>query len=163
VRWENKNIRRWPILLVISVPKICINGQFYFNLSSKRGHMFFGTQCSTASKHMCERTFSLRVNVESNQLKVTILHTLKNHLNCFLSFCLLAKTKTPWFIQNVAVYFRKLKRTHGVHTSKGSKDSVQIHSILSAVTIPVSENIMILSRNSNRQRTPPCIRLMSSL
>jgi len=35
VWWETKNICRWPILLVISVPKIFANGQFYFNLSSK--------------------------------------------------------------------------------------------------------------------------------
>ena len=33
--------------LVIRVPKICVNGQFYFNLSSKMwSHVFFGTQCS---------------------------------------------------------------------------------------------------------------------
>ena len=35
MRWENKNTCRWPVLLVISVPKIFLNGQFYFNLSSK--------------------------------------------------------------------------------------------------------------------------------
>jgi len=46
VRWENKNTCRWPVLLVISVPKIFLNGQFYFNLSSKTwSHVFFGTQC----------------------------------------------------------------------------------------------------------------------
>ena len=39
--WENKNTCRWPILLVISVPKIFVNGQFYFNLSSKTwSHVF---------------------------------------------------------------------------------------------------------------------------
>ena len=46
VRWETKNTCRWPILLVISVPKIFANGQFYFNLSSKMwSRVFFGTQC----------------------------------------------------------------------------------------------------------------------
>ena len=46
MRWENKNTCRWPVLLVISVPKIFLNGQFYFNLSSKTwSHVFFGTQC----------------------------------------------------------------------------------------------------------------------
>jgi len=35
------------LLLVISVPKMFLNGQFYFNLSSKTwSHDFFGTQCS---------------------------------------------------------------------------------------------------------------------
>ena len=42
MRWENKNTSRWPVLLVISVPKIFLNGQFYFNLSSKTwSHVFF--------------------------------------------------------------------------------------------------------------------------
>ena len=46
MRWKNKNTCRWPVLLVISVPKIFLNGQFYFNLSSKTwSHVFFGTQC----------------------------------------------------------------------------------------------------------------------
>ena len=41
MRWENKNTCRWPVLLVISVPKIFINGPFYFNLSSKTwSHVF---------------------------------------------------------------------------------------------------------------------------
>jgi len=41
VRWENKNTCRWPVLLVISVRKIFLNGQFYFNLSSKAwSHVF---------------------------------------------------------------------------------------------------------------------------
>jgi len=41
VRWENKNTCRWPVLLVIIVPKIFLNGQFYFNLSSKTwSHVF---------------------------------------------------------------------------------------------------------------------------
>ena len=32
--------------MVISVPKIFVNGKFYFNLSSKMwSHVFFGTQC----------------------------------------------------------------------------------------------------------------------
>ena len=35
MRWENKNICRWPTLLVISVTKIVVNRQFQFNLSSK--------------------------------------------------------------------------------------------------------------------------------
>ena len=39
--WETKNTCRWSILLVISVPKIFVNGQFYFNLSSKMwSHVF---------------------------------------------------------------------------------------------------------------------------
>ena len=43
----------WTLLkrksvLVISVPKIFVNGQFYFNLLSKMwSHVFFGTQCIT--------------------------------------------------------------------------------------------------------------------
>jgi len=42
----NKNTSRWPVHLVISVPKIFLNRQFYFNLSSKTwSHVFFGTQC----------------------------------------------------------------------------------------------------------------------
>ena len=46
MRWENKNTCQWPVLLVISVPKIFVNGQFCFNLSSKTwSHVFFGTQC----------------------------------------------------------------------------------------------------------------------
>ena len=41
MRWKTKNTCRWPILLVISVPKIFVN----FNLSSKMwSHVFFGTQ-----------------------------------------------------------------------------------------------------------------------
>ena len=41
MRWETKYTCRWPILLVISVPKIFLNGQFYFNLSSKTwSHVF---------------------------------------------------------------------------------------------------------------------------
>ena len=41
MRWKNKNTCRWPVLLVISVPKIFLNGQFYFNLSSKTwSHVF---------------------------------------------------------------------------------------------------------------------------
>ena len=40
MRWENKNASRWPIPLVISVPKIFVNGQFYID-HQKRGHMFF--------------------------------------------------------------------------------------------------------------------------
>jgi len=43
MRWENKNTCQWPILFVISVPKIFVNGQFYFNLSSKMWSRFFGT------------------------------------------------------------------------------------------------------------------------
>jgi len=36
--------------LVITVPKIFVNGQFYFNLSSKVwSHVFFGTQCILTS------------------------------------------------------------------------------------------------------------------
>ena len=42
----NKNTCRWPVHLVISVPKIFLNRQFYFNLSSQTwSHVFFGTQC----------------------------------------------------------------------------------------------------------------------
>ena len=48
MRWENKNTCRWLVLLVISVPKIFLNRQFYFNLSSKTwSHVFFGTQCTS--------------------------------------------------------------------------------------------------------------------
>jgi len=54
VRWENKNTWRWPVLLVISMPKIFLNGQFYFNLSSKTwSHVFFGTQCTTMCVCVC--------------------------------------------------------------------------------------------------------------
>ena len=54
MRWKNKNTRRWPILLAISVPKIFVNGQFYFNLSSKTwSHVFFGTQCSWRTRTTC--------------------------------------------------------------------------------------------------------------
>ena len=42
MRRENKNTRRWPIPLVISVPKIVVNGLFWFNISSKTwSHDFF--------------------------------------------------------------------------------------------------------------------------
>jgi len=35
------------------VPKIFVNGQFYFNLSSKVwSHVFFGTQCISTAKCM---------------------------------------------------------------------------------------------------------------
>jgi len=41
VRCENKNTRQWRTVLVISVPNSFVNGQFYFNLSSKaRSHVF---------------------------------------------------------------------------------------------------------------------------
>ena len=41
-------------ILVISVPKIFVNGQFYFNLSSKTwSHVFFGTQCSLGIWCVC--------------------------------------------------------------------------------------------------------------
>ena len=50
MRRETKNTCRWPILLLITVPKIFVNGQFYFNLSSKMwSHVFFGTQCISLS------------------------------------------------------------------------------------------------------------------
>ena len=42
--WETKNTCQWPIPLVISVPKIFVNGQFYLS-SQKCGHMFLETQC----------------------------------------------------------------------------------------------------------------------
>ena len=41
MRWDTKYTCRWPILLVISMPKIFVNGQLYFNLSSKMwSHVF---------------------------------------------------------------------------------------------------------------------------
>ena len=44
MRWANKNTCWWHVLLVISVPKIFLNGQFYFNLSSKTwSHVFWNT------------------------------------------------------------------------------------------------------------------------
>jgi len=49
VRWENKYTCRWPILLVISTPKIFVNGQFYFNLSSTMwSHVFLEHSVFTA-------------------------------------------------------------------------------------------------------------------
>ena len=50
-------LNRWPILLVISVPKIFVNGQFYFNLSSKMwSHVFWNTvyiyQSAVCCAHM---------------------------------------------------------------------------------------------------------------
>ena len=42
MRWKNKNTYQWPVVLVISVPKIVANGQFLFNVLSKTwSHVFF--------------------------------------------------------------------------------------------------------------------------
>jgi len=41
VRWETKNTCSCPIRLVISVPKIFVNGQFYSNFSSKMWPRYF--------------------------------------------------------------------------------------------------------------------------
>jgi len=44
VRWENKNTCRWSIVLIISMPKIFVNG--YVKLIFKNvGTCFSGTQC----------------------------------------------------------------------------------------------------------------------
>jgi len=51
VMWETKYTCRWPIRLVVSVPKIFVNGQFYFNLSSKMwSHVFLEHSVVTHKK-----------------------------------------------------------------------------------------------------------------
>jgi len=57
VRWENKNTCRWHVLLVICVPKIFLNGQFYFNLSSKTWSHVFLEHCVNIEK-ACQVTSS---------------------------------------------------------------------------------------------------------
>ena len=61
MRWKNKNTCRWRVLLVISVPKIFLNGLFYFNLSSKTwSHVFL-----EHSAQYLERTLLLGLVVTS--------------------------------------------------------------------------------------------------
>ena len=66
---------RWPTLLVINVPKIVVNGQFQFNLSSKTwSHVFLEHSVVTSVIHT-----ALRLN-NIHQRNKTV-RTLENTQN----------------------------------------------------------------------------------
>jgi len=75
-RRENKNTCRWPILMVISVQKIVLSGQFWFNLSSKTWlHVFFVTHCTTRKTHSITCQNFVRCTISQSVLQNACWHS----------------------------------------------------------------------------------------
>jgi len=72
VRWETK----WRILLVISVPKIFVNGQFYFNLLSKMWSRVFLEHSVGLYKINTEESFK-GINAITDIMKIAAQSVVK--------------------------------------------------------------------------------------
>ena len=80
MKWENKNTCRWPILLVISVPNIFLNGQFYFSLSSSHGFLEHSVQRQARNVGEWRKRWDLTADDDSSLLtrcrRVPLVHEL---------------------------------------------------------------------------------------
>ena len=138
MRWENINTCRWPVLLVISVPKIFLNGQFYFNLSSKTwSHVFWNTVYFSVRKReqntlQLQHSSSIKTVAEKvNSLKNWLSQYLHWTMQLFLPLCNMHLYVLPIVTFRTSVYrWSQASERNVMHVFYFSKDTYVTYAIL---------------------------------